>query len=318
MRVLAVAAPSDATQLATSGWSDIPDMNGQIVLSASSDLAITFSAEAYVTDVANLFIRALVDGQPATPGDAVLAVEDFTGARSFTFIRPNLVAGGHDVRLQWILSGPGEGRVNDRTLNVVAVQNAGSYRAGALMLAAPTGVAQSTTSTTWIDVPDLTGSITTPDGGDLTMTFSGEIAATAGKRVFLRALVDGQPTRPPMCACSAVAGMVPVPTASSRPIWIQAATPSSSSGSRIRVVRPALATELYRVFLRQAKSGSLVALTAFKLIDQSGNLRPQRWLAVCCGDHCGRPYVCDFKQIAARLGAVAERRTRAQLPIHAV
>ena len=115
---------------------------------------------------------------------------------SFTFIRPNLAAGGHDVRLQWILSGPGEGRVNDRTLNVAAIQNAGSNLAGALMSAAPTGVAQSTTSTSWVDVPDLTGSITTPAGGDLTMTFSGEFAATAGKRVFLRALVDGQPTRP--------------------------------------------------------------------------------------------------------------------------
>ena len=196
IRMLAVAAPNDATQLATSGWSDVPDMNGQIVLSTASDLAITFSAETYVTDVANLFIRALVDGQPASPGDEVLVVETFSGTRSFTFIRPNLAAGSHEVYIQWILSGPGEGRVNDRTLKVVAVQNSGSNLAGALMLAAPSGVAQSTTSTAWVDVPDLSGSIDIPAAGDLTMTFSGEIAATAGKRVFLRALIDGQPANP--------------------------------------------------------------------------------------------------------------------------
>ena len=62
--------------------------------------------------------------------------------------------------------------------------------------AAQSGPDKTTDIADWTDVPDLGGSITTAAGSDLAITVDGEASTTAGKRMFLRALVDGQPTSP--------------------------------------------------------------------------------------------------------------------------
>lgn len=196
LRMLAVAAPSGSAQVTAAGWSDVPDVSGTIQLPASSDLAITFSAEAYVTGNASLFVRALVDGQPTDPSDAMLVVEGSLGTRTFTFVKQNLAPGSHEVRIQWSLNGTGQGGVNERTLKVAGIQRSGVEHTGRLMLAAPSGAPQTTTSTGWVNLPDMNGNIYVPAESDLAVNFSAEISASAGKRVFVRALVDGQPTRP--------------------------------------------------------------------------------------------------------------------------
>ena len=58
------------------------------------------------------------------------------------------------------------------------------------------GPDKTTDIASWTDVPDLGGSITTAAGSNLAITVDGEASTTAGKRMFLRALVDGQPTSP--------------------------------------------------------------------------------------------------------------------------
>lgn len=196
LSLLAVAAPSGPDQVTTGGWTDIPDVNGNIHLSASSDVAITFSAEVSATNNRRLFIRALVDGQPSTPSDEVLMVGGYNGTRTFTFVKQGVDAGSHNVRVQWLVDDGGEGHVGDRTLKVVGVRRYDAMQAGRLMVAAPSGPAQTTTSTYWVDIPGLGGSIDVPAAGDIAIGFSAEIWASSDKRVFVRALVDGQPTNP--------------------------------------------------------------------------------------------------------------------------
>lgn len=196
LTLLAVAAPSGPDKVTTGGWTDIPDMSGNIHLSAPSDLAITFSAEVYATDNRRLFIQALVDGQPASPSDEVLVVGGYNGTRTFTFVKQGMGAGSHNVRVQWLVDDGGEGHVGDRTLKVVGVRRYDAMQAGRLMVAAPSGPAQTTTSTNWVDIPGLGGSIDVPAAGDIVIGFSAEIWASSDKRVFVRALVDGQPSNP--------------------------------------------------------------------------------------------------------------------------
>lgn len=196
MRVLAVAAPTGSEAAASGAWSDIPNMAGSIQLSDASDLSISFSAEALTSNGSSLFIRALVDGQVASPSDEILVVEGFQGTRLFHFIKTGAAAGTHDVRIQWLLSGSGAGSAGDRTLAVIGIRQSGAESASRLMVAAPSGADQSTTSTSWVNIPNLNGSLNAPQGGDLVAEFSAEIWASPGKRVFLRALVDGQPSEP--------------------------------------------------------------------------------------------------------------------------
>ena len=67
------SAPSGPSVSTTAtGWVDVPEMAGSLATAANADLEVTFSAEAF-TSGARMFVRALVDGQPADPSDVVFA-----------------------------------------------------------------------------------------------------------------------------------------------------------------------------------------------------------------------------------------------------
>lgn len=195
LRLLAVAAPSGPTQVHTGGWVDIPNMGGNINLPAASDLAITFSGEAWTTNNKRMFVRALVDGGTTSPGDQVLVVGGNNGTRSITFVKQNVAAGNHNVRIQWLVDSGGNGNLGDRSLKVVSVRRFGSKYAGRLMTGLDSGDI-STTSTGWVDMPNMSGDIHVPATGVMAINFSAAVWAGTGKRVFVRALVDGQPTSP--------------------------------------------------------------------------------------------------------------------------
>jgi len=59
-------------------------MSGTICAAPGSNLAITFSAEAYTSDSQRMFVRALVDGQLTNPSDVVFAVGGWTGTHAFS------------------------------------------------------------------------------------------------------------------------------------------------------------------------------------------------------------------------------------------
>ena len=84
--LLVKAAPSGPDKTTTStAFIDVPAMSSCIVTAANSNLEIVFSGEVNTSSGKRMFVRALVDGQPASPSDVVFAIGGFTGTRSFTF-----------------------------------------------------------------------------------------------------------------------------------------------------------------------------------------------------------------------------------------
>lgn len=166
-----------------------------IITEANSKLRITFCGEARVTPGSRMFVRALVDGQPAKPSDVVFASGDLGGTHAFTFVHEIIIAGGHWIQIQWRTDSGGTAFMGDRTLTLcsAAVSSVGTKL---VTKAAPSGPSKSTTSTGWVNVPDLSSNITTNSGDNLEITVSAEAYASGEKRLFLRALVDGQPTDP--------------------------------------------------------------------------------------------------------------------------
>ena len=76
-------------------------MTGSLVTTAAGDVAISFTAVARTDGGSSMYIRALLDGQPASPSDVEYVAEAFAGARSFTFVQPNVPAGTHTIAIQW-------------------------------------------------------------------------------------------------------------------------------------------------------------------------------------------------------------------------
>ena len=196
LRLLAVAAPSGATQNALSTWADIPGLGGTLVLPDASNLAITFSAEAYTDGSNRLFVRALVDDQPASASDAVVAVGGFIGTRSYTFIQQGASAGVHTVRLQYRCDADNQCHVSDRTLTVVAAGLGNTRQVVSAFNPAPSGPWETTTNTGWANIPDTYSSFFSPSEADLAIQLTASIWLDNPGRIFVRALVDGQATSP--------------------------------------------------------------------------------------------------------------------------
>jgi M6 family metalloprotease-like protein len=166
-------------------------------------VAIVFSAEAFVRDDSvgtgrRMFVRALIDGQPADPADVVFATGPVQTPRSFIFAT-TVNTGIHTVEMQWMVDRGAEAHLRDATL---LVRTGLPYppRDGTLVAsAAPSGPTQSTTANAWTNVPGLGGWAYVPAHGVLTMSVSAESFVTGGdetKRMFVRALVDGAPASP--------------------------------------------------------------------------------------------------------------------------
>jgi M6 family metalloprotease-like protein len=195
-RLLVKAAPSGAPLSHTGNWwENLDQMNGTITTPAAGNLAITFSAEGYGDGGARLFIRALVDGQVAEPGDVLLA-GNYYGVSSYTFARQNVEAGQHSIVLQWMTDEGQTAHIADRTLTVIAAPELTKH--GGLTVRAPApGADETTTSASWTDAPGLSASIATAAGSHLEIGFTAETTLyTAGKALYARALVDGQPADP--------------------------------------------------------------------------------------------------------------------------
>ena len=189
----APSGPSKANQ--SSSFVDIPDMSASVTTVAGSSIEVTLSAEAYTTNNKRMFVRALVDGVVCNPSDVVFVLEPHLGTRSFTFTKSNLAAGVHDIRLQWLVDSGGVSYVGDRTLTILASP---PVVAGAslVLCAAPSGPDRTTTLSSFSDVPDLTTTITTTAVDNIEILVSAEVNTAGGKRMFLRALVDGVPANP--------------------------------------------------------------------------------------------------------------------------
>ena len=193
-RLAVAAAPSGPPIKAPSQYKDIPDLSTFITTEVPSTLAIAFSAEAWA-ERGRMMVRALVDDVEV---GEVIFVEagdpQRGGTRSFTFVKFALAAGTHHVKLQW-RSGSGVSRIGDRTMSVSAV-----HRGSQVVTAAVPPNPVTLTQTAWTDFHLQTGSSgtiieTTDSISNVAISVSTEVLSGGG-RVFLRALVDGQPASP--------------------------------------------------------------------------------------------------------------------------
>jgi M6 family metalloprotease-like protein len=190
-----VAAPSGPVVTTTSSnFQNIPNMSTTITLPQTSDLLITFSAEAEINAGKRMFVRATIDGQAAKPTDVVLCANDFYGTRSFTFAAANVSAGAHTISMQWLVDGGATGYLGDRTMSV-GYANALAMQAGEgtlVSVSAPSGASVSTVSSGFSDIPGLAADVYIPPNGQLCVSVSAEAYTSNSKRMFVRAVMDGQ------------------------------------------------------------------------------------------------------------------------------
>ncbi len=179
----------------SANWQLVPGMDLTVNMPISGDMAITYSAETG-GDGGRMFVRAVVDGQPASPSDVLFAVNNVAvGAHSFTFSQLGASAGSHTVRIEWNIDSGFTGSVKFRTLSVVASPPTAS--SGALAVKTPaSGPPITTTSTVWSTIPSLSTSVTTPNNSDLAITLSAEAWSNSGGWMEVRAMVDGQEADP--------------------------------------------------------------------------------------------------------------------------
>ena len=194
-RMLVKAAPSGPTLSHTGNtWEALPELGGTLITPAAGNLSITISAEAYSDNHARLFLRALVDGQLAEPGDVWLAT-DWLGVSSFTFTRRNLPAGAHWLVLEWMTDANQTVHLADRTLAAVASPEL-TLHGGLLVNSPPPGPDVVTTNTAWEDVPGLTSYVATAANSHLEIAVAAETKTYGPHWIALRALIDGQPAEP--------------------------------------------------------------------------------------------------------------------------
>jgi hypothetical protein len=140
-------------------------------------------------------VRAVIDGQPAYPTDVVFAQGGFIGTHTFTFMPGLMTAGTHNIQMEWYGEAGFTSSIRDRTLSIVA--SPGDLSKGGLIATAQESGWVSESSTSWVSLPGLAVSINTPGGGPLAISFSAEASTTSpSARMFVRALVDGQPVSP--------------------------------------------------------------------------------------------------------------------------
>lgn len=183
------SGPSESTTVAA--WVDVPGLGGTIVTEAGDSLAISVSAESYTTAGGTMFLRALVDGQPAKPSDVLFAKGAKPQCRLMTFGLNAPDPGVHNVRIQWQADGGGA-FVGDRSLVLAVAPKAGTSVAQ-VFVAPDSGAAESTSSITFAPVPGLSATGTIPPNGEVAVHFSAVTSVPAGERLVVRLTVDGVP-----------------------------------------------------------------------------------------------------------------------------
>lgn len=194
-RLAVAAGTSEPAAGVITSWTPVPQMTATLTTETRGNLAATFSADASV-DTGRFFARAVVDGVAVS--DVLLVQGGVPRApRSYTFVAPNVPAGTHTVRIDYLGEG-GTLYVGPRSLSVFAspkyLTQGGGMAAGGLQLA-PTAVS----GTSWVDVAsELFWSADAASSSIVTV--GAEVRVTAGTfgggRLYLRAVVDGRIAQP--------------------------------------------------------------------------------------------------------------------------
>jgi hypothetical protein len=100
----------------------IPNMSKTISNNKKTKMIITFSADAYAANNELMFVVAIVDGNPARPGEVQFTgdtTETWARAHSFTWVSGNLNPGQHTVEIQWRSNSGNQVTVKNRNMVVL-------------------------------------------------------------------------------------------------------------------------------------------------------------------------------------------------------
>jgi len=186
--------PSGPTVSTTSGaWADVPGLSGAVQTKAGETLGICVSTESFVTGGGTMFLRALIDGQPAEPSDVLFAKGSAPQCRLVAFGKAGLPAGPHTLRIQWLANGGvGEAFMGDRSLVLTATpKNSGPIVQE--LVTPPSGPAVTTSSTTFTAMPGLSVTGKLPANGEVAVIFSAVTSVSDGGILRVRLTIDGQP-----------------------------------------------------------------------------------------------------------------------------
>ena len=118
---------SGVDQTSSTSWESMPDMAVNLTLTETSTILIMVSAEAFLDASGNyLMVQARINSTllayPNT-GNVYLTRQTNTesGSSSFNFYRPDVSAGTYTITIEWKVWSAGTGRINDRTLTVMAL-----------------------------------------------------------------------------------------------------------------------------------------------------------------------------------------------------
>jgi len=195
-QVVVHSKPGAYHTTSSTSWTDLPGMRGAVTLPKGGDLAIALTVEgrAFGSSRPVVYVRALVDNQAVPPTVVKLFVND-PGIRTTTasFFKAGLTAGPHRVRLQWSVATGSQAAAYSRTL-VLRFAESGSPH---MRLFHVQGSSLSRRAGGWLDIPGLAAGVACPWDASVTINVAGEFASlAAGKRIFIRALIDSLPSRP--------------------------------------------------------------------------------------------------------------------------
>ena len=125
--MLAIGRQLAPTRIRSTSFVNIPTMDGSITTTAPSTSAtLQWSGEVSINS-GRLFLRALVDSKPVSPGDVTLIQGGSKWrAASFAFTLKNLLPGRHTVQFQAAVDSGKTANIGDRAFRVVFKQRSGA------------------------------------------------------------------------------------------------------------------------------------------------------------------------------------------------
>ncbi|MHC4811491.1 MAG: metallopeptidase domain-containing protein [Planctomycetota bacterium] len=190
-----VAVHSSATPFTTStaAWHDVPGLKGGITLPKGGDLMVTVNADGRLSATTDqCFLRLLVDGQAAIPTSiSFLRLQTVERSTTVNFYKLGIPAGTHQVRVQAFVS-PGRATFGARSM---IMRFCSATSPGIRMATAYRGNTQRAQGG-YANVPGLVARINCPWPARLMICASGDFyAQLSTRRVFVRAVVDGKPSK---------------------------------------------------------------------------------------------------------------------------
>ncbi len=125
--MVAIGAQVAPTTITSAAYVDVPSLSTLVSTSAGASTAIVETGGEVQVKGGRLFLRALIDGVPARPGNVTFLQDEAAfRAQSFSFAIDNLTPGRHQIRIQASVDAGATALVGDRFLRVHHARRSGA------------------------------------------------------------------------------------------------------------------------------------------------------------------------------------------------